>query len=343
MAFVEREDVLDVMEACVVGAFEAVGASRRAAVPAHRRTTTRCSLRLRQARPPLRLEIQDATEVTRGSEFGVFRRAVRALTRRAATFSRAELARLEEFAKEWGAKGLAYSSTRQISKFLSERELEAFGVAERIDRALRRRRGRRSRACSACCGCTSRASSTDRRPSTSSTGSPTSRSSSASEEYGGWTFMHHPFTATVPGDEERIEAIPGVRGQHYDLIWNGWELGSGSIRIHQAECSRRSSASWAWAKRSNGTSSASSSRRWRWARRRTAALRWASIRFIALLAREPDIRQVDGVPEDRERQRSAHRAPRRLTPTRRCASSASACSTHSPSSARYSPVLGPAP
>jgi aspartyl-tRNA synthetase len=40
----------------------------------------------------------------------------------------------------------------------------------------------------------------------------------------------------VPGEEERIESDPAsVRGQHYDLIWNGWELGSGSIRIHESE------------------------------------------------------------------------------------------------------------
>src|SRR5437660_1671609 len=62
-------------------------------------------------KPDLRygLEIEDATEATRGSEFGVFSsaEAVRFL-RVPRTFSRAELAQLEEFAKEWGAKGLAY-------------------------------------------------------------------------------------------------------------------------------------------------------------------------------------------------------------------------------------------
>jgi aspartyl-tRNA synthetase len=53
---------------------------------------------------------------------------------------------------------------------------------------------------------------------------------------GNWTFLHHPFTAAVPGDEDKIEADPGgALSQHYDLIWNGWELGSGSIRIHRAD------------------------------------------------------------------------------------------------------------
>src|SRR5262249_59854347 len=75
------------------------------------------------------LEIQDATEVTRESEFGVFKNApcVRFVVV-PRTFSRSEQARLEDVAKEWGAKGLA--NLTQISKFLSERELEAFGVEE---------------------------------------------------------------------------------------------------------------------------------------------------------------------------------------------------------------------
>jgi aspartyl-tRNA synthetase len=56
------------------------------------------------------------------------------------------------------------------------------------------------------------------------------------EESEGWTFVHHPFTAALPGQESLVESSPeGVLGQHYDLIWNGWELGSGSIRIHRAE------------------------------------------------------------------------------------------------------------
>ena len=88
-------------------------------------------LRFGSDKPDMRfgMEIQDATEVTRGSEFGVFKNApcVRYLVV-PKTFSRSEHERLEGFAKEWGAKGLAMLS--QISKFLSEAELAAFGVAE---------------------------------------------------------------------------------------------------------------------------------------------------------------------------------------------------------------------
>jgi aspartyl-tRNA synthetase len=56
------------------------------------------------------------------------------------------------------------------------------------------------------------------------------------DETGSWTFLHHPFTAPIASHEERVAGDPGnALSQHYDLIWNGWELGSGSIRIHRAE------------------------------------------------------------------------------------------------------------
>ena len=119
-------------------------------------------LRYGSDKPDLRfgLEIQDATEVTRDSEFGVFKNApcVRYVVV-PRTFSRSEQARLEEVAKEWGAKGLA--NLTQISKFLSERELEASrrrGADRRRSSSPTRRRSRR--ACSGSSGCISRTSST---------------------------------------------------------------------------------------------------------------------------------------------------------------------------------------
>jgi aspartyl-tRNA synthetase len=51
---------------------------------------------------------------------------------------------------------------------------------------------------------------------------------------------HHPFTMPHPDDLDLLETDPlSVRSQSYDLVLNGWELGSGSVRIHRADVQRR--------------------------------------------------------------------------------------------------------
>ncbi len=51
---------------------------------------------------------------------------------------------------------------------------------------------------------------------------------------------HHPFTMPHPEDLDRLESDPvSVRSQAYDLVLNGWELGSGSVRIHRADIQSR--------------------------------------------------------------------------------------------------------
>jgi aspartyl-tRNA synthetase len=196
-------------------------------------------------KPDLRfgLEIEDGTERTRGSQFGVFANApvVRYLVAPRA-FSRSDLARLEEIAKEWGAKGLAYlvndgdEIRSPIAKFLSEDELAAFAggpgttalfaagdeaTVARVLGGLRTHLGREL--------------------GLAETGNDVLHwvvdfpLFERDEDTGRWTFMHHPFTAPMTG-HEAFETDPGsALSQHYDLIWNGWELGSGSIRIHDAE------------------------------------------------------------------------------------------------------------
>ncbi|MFW6195500.1 MAG: aspartate--tRNA ligase, partial [Chloroflexota bacterium] len=60
------------------------------------------------------------------------------------------------------------------------------------------------------------------------------------DEAGGWTAMHHVFSSPRPGDEEYLDSDPGkVVGQLYDLVCNGVELGSGSVRIHDPELQQR--------------------------------------------------------------------------------------------------------
>ncbi|HEY8727552.1 MAG TPA: aspartate--tRNA ligase [Gaiellaceae bacterium] len=246
LAFPTREDVLEVLEEVVVASFEALGRTPPER-PFPRMAYADAMLRYGSDKPDVRfaLEIQDATDVTRGSEFGVFAGAetVRYLVVPKA-FSRGELQRLEEFAKEWGAKGLAYlvfdesgEVRSAISKFLSERELEAFQsrpgstvlfvadstpMVERVLGALRLHLGQQLELVD------------------------DSRDELLwvidfplflkDEDTGQWTFVHHPFTSPVEGHEDLIDTDPGAAlSQHYDLIWNGWELGSGSIRIHRQE------------------------------------------------------------------------------------------------------------
>ena len=51
---------------------------------------------------------------------------------------------------------------------------------------------------------------------------------------------HHPFTSPHPDDLDRLESDPlSVRSQSYDLVLNGWELGSGSVRIHRGDVQQR--------------------------------------------------------------------------------------------------------
>jgi aspartyl-tRNA synthetase len=243
MSFVDRDDVLDVMEEAVVAAF--VGAGREPPPrPFPRMGYAEAMARYGTDKPDFRygLEIQDATELTRGSGFGVFANApaVRYVVAPRA-FSRAELGRLEEIAKEWGAKGLAYlvndggEVRSPIAKFLSEDELGALqpepghtalfvaddeAVVARVLGGLRIQLAREL--------------------DLAETGEQLFHwivdfpLFERDEDTGQWTFLHHPFTAPMPGDEG-FEQDPGsALSQHYDLIWNGWELGSGSIRIHDA-------------------------------------------------------------------------------------------------------------
>ena len=308
MAFVDREDVLDVLEACVVAAFGAAG--KEPPARPFPRLSYADALRLYGSdKPDLRygLEIQDATELTRSSGFGVFAGApvVRYLVAPRA-FSRAELARLEEVAKEWGAKGLAYlvgddsgEVRSPIAKFLSERELEALGpqpgttmlfAADGEDAVARVLGGLRTHL--------------GRELELADPGLDAFHwvldfpLFEHSDEHGGWTFMHHPFTAPVAGDEERVEADPGgVLGQHYDLIWNGWELGSGSIRVHRVDMQQAVFRVMGMGEEEQRSKFGFLLEALAMGAPPHGGFAMGIDRFVALLAREPDIRQVTAFPK----------------------------------------------
>ncbi len=308
MAFVEREDVLDVMETAVVASFEALGREAPSR-PFPRISFDEAMARYGSDKPDIRfgLEIQDATAVTRESEFGVFRNAeaVRFIVAPKA-FSRSEIQRLEDLAKEWGAKGLAYVVVDEdgevrspIAKFLAPAELAVleappgstvlFGAGNdaavlRVLGLLRLHLGRELGLIDP-----------DLDVFHWVLDFPLFEQD---EESGEWTFMHHAFTAPVAGAEVWDEASPAeVRGQHYDLVWNGWELGSGSIRIHDVEVQQR-------VFRTIGLTEEEAQSKFGYLLEALAmgapphgGFAMGIERFIALMAGEPDIRQVIAFPK----------------------------------------------
>ena len=307
MSFVDRDDVLDVMERAVVASFAAVGRDAPS-TPFPRLTYEDVMQRYGSDKPDLRygLEIEDATALTRDSQFGVFANApvVRYIVA-PRPFSRAELARLEELSKEWGAKGLAYlvndggEIRSPIAKFLSERELGAIrsepgttvlfaagdeALVSRVLGGLRAHLGRELGLAE---------------------GAPDAFHwvtdfplFERDEATGRWTFMHHPFTAAVPADEDRIEADPGrVLGQHYDLVWNGWELGSGSIRIHRADVQEAVFRVMGLGEQEQQAKFGFLLDALRMGAPPHGGFAMGIERFVALMAGEPDIRQVVAFPK----------------------------------------------
>jgi aspartyl-tRNA synthetase len=246
MAFPDVEFIIELMEVMVPSVWrETIGVELETPFP--RMTYAESMLRYGTDKPDLRfgLEIEDATDLTRRSQFKVFAdaQAVRFL-RVPQEYSRAELEQLEAFAKEWGAKGLAYivygedgEARSPIAKFLSEDELAAFrsdpgstvlfGADEpmqvaRVLGALRARLGREL-------GLVDEAAFrwvwiTD------------FPMFGWSEEDGRWGAVHHPFTRPTPESEALLDTDPGsALAVAYDLVGNGEELGGGSLRIHEPE------------------------------------------------------------------------------------------------------------
>jgi aspartyl-tRNA synthetase len=197
-------------------------------------------------KPDLRfgLEIEEATELTRGSEFGVFAnaRAVRYLSV-PSELSRGELAKLEELVRGWGAKGLAYVVFRAdgevsspIAKYLSPEMLGAigssgttalFGAGEpaevsRILGFLRLHLGREL-------GLVDESLwrfvwITD---------FPMFKWDAELER---WDAEHHPFTRPSAESLPLLDTNPGAaKAIAYDLVGNGIELAGGSFRIHEPE------------------------------------------------------------------------------------------------------------
>ncbi len=195
-------------------------------------------------RPDLRfgMEIQEATEATRGSEFGVFANAqtVRYISV-PRELSRTEVQALENQAKSWGAKGLAYVVFRAdgeigspIAKFLDPELLERWRepghtllfvadeprIVAKVLGLLRLQLGRELDLVDESLW---RFLWVVDMP-----------SAEWDEENGRWIAAHHPFTRPTDDSIEIFKTDPGAaRAVAYDLVANGIELAGGSFRIHE--------------------------------------------------------------------------------------------------------------
>jgi aspartyl-tRNA synthetase len=193
--------------------------------------------------------LEDATQATRGSEFGVFADAdfVRFI-RVPRLYSRTEVAALEEAAKERGAKGLAWLARdaggevrSPIAKFLSDDEVGHMAVEP--GETLLFAAGTRLE--------TSKVLGPLRELLARQLGLVDESEFTFlwvtdfpmfdwDEEGKRWDAVHHPFTRPTPEWKDAFDERPGEALAHaYDLIVNGNELGGGSFRIHEPEVQAR--------------------------------------------------------------------------------------------------------
>jgi aspartyl-tRNA synthetase len=247
MAFPDREYLFGVVERIVARIWrECRGLELETPFP--RLTYHEAALRYGSDKPDLRfgLEIEDATAATRGSGFRVFAEAeaVRFL-RVPRELSRGELDRLEELARRFGARGLAYlvygadgtEPRSPIAKFLGPDELarlasppghtllfgaDAPAMLSRVLGALRLHLGRELGLVDP-----------DAWRFLWVTDFPMFEWDAELER---WDAVHHPFTRPTPQGEALLDSDPGAAtAVAYDLVGNGLELGGGSFRIHEPE------------------------------------------------------------------------------------------------------------
>ncbi|MFN2470150.1 MAG: aspartate--tRNA ligase [Gaiellaceae bacterium] len=243
MAFPDQEFLFALMERMVQRIWrETIGVEL--APPFQRMPYDEAMLRFGSDRPDLRfdLEISEATEATRGSEFGVFANApvVRYISV-PKELSRTEVQALETAARSWGAKGLAYLVFRAdgeisspIAKFLGDELLEQWRepshtllfVADearavaRILGLLRLQLGRELGLIDE-----------SRWELLWVVDMPLL---AWDEDAGRWHAEHHPFTRPNVEAMNLIATDPGAaRAVAYDLVGNGIELAGGSFRIHE--------------------------------------------------------------------------------------------------------------
>jgi aspartyl-tRNA synthetase len=254
MSFVEEDDVIDVNERLMAKVFE-VGGVDVAPPPYRRMAYDEAMLRFGSDRPDTRfgLEIADVSDALRGSEFKVFASVlgsggvVRAINAGTREVPRKELDELTDVARRYGAGGLVWAFVQEdgtwrspIAKFLSEDEIAAVTAALQAkpgDLLLAVADGADTAAAALGALRLELASRWELVPDGRHdvlwvVDFPMFERNEGEDR---WDALHHPFTAPT-GD---LDDPGSLRSRAYDLVVDGWELGGGSIRIHDPAVQRR--------------------------------------------------------------------------------------------------------
>jgi len=260
MSFVDREDVLAVVEGLIKGLVPAVTPQKRFLDPFPKLTYDEAMARFGSDKPDLRfgMELADLTDMFRDSDFKLFAEAAGAgLAVKAikapgcASYSRKDLDELAELVRASGAKRLA--TIAWTSAGLTGSIAKALGDENALELARRMNAAKGDLVCivaeklmtaNKALG-SLRLEFRDRLKL-----APPDLLAFAwvvdfpmfewDEETKTWSFTHHPFTMPKEEHLDKLESDPGsVVCKAYDLVCNGYELSSGSIRIHRRDVQAR--------------------------------------------------------------------------------------------------------
>jgi len=263
MSFIDREDIYELIEGLIAKLWKTC-LNIEIKTPLLRMPFKEVMNRFGSDKPDMRfgLEIQDVTDVFDGSEFKVFSNVVgkggsiKVLkVENFADMTAGELSRLEQTAKHMGAKGLAFIKIKEgewkspLTKFLSE--VERNNLVERLHLhegdVLFFMADVWEKACTILGKVRLELAEILKAKGILNISDQDYKFLwvvdfpllTYDEEQKKFVATHHPFTSPVKEDIPLLERDPHhVRGQHYDLVLNGVELGGGSIRIHSSELQR---------------------------------------------------------------------------------------------------------
>ena len=260
LSFVDVDDVIDVNERLLAYLFKEV-LDVDVKLPIQRMTWQEAMDRFGSDKPDMRfgMELHDVSDVVKNCGFSVFTSAlenggsVRGINAEGqGAMPRKKIDKLVEFAKGYGAKGLAYiaiaeDGTRKSSfaKFMTEGEMDALVAAmDGKPGDLLLFAADKKKIVWNVLGAL-RVELADQMGLLDKsdykflwvTEFPQFEWSDEEERY---VAMHHPFTMPMDEDLDMLETNPGaVRAKAYDIVLNGTEIGGGSVRIHQADVQSR--------------------------------------------------------------------------------------------------------